>query len=635
MGVLALVVTGAIIVWSLTSLARDDAKLKSYYTARLTAEALEIGNLQLRRSEKDFLLRRDLKYVDKVHAGVTETRAMADKLLSLPELAPVSALSRQISEGMNAYAKAFESLVDTMKAAGLDEASGLQGELRNAVHAVEKVVAESGDQSLMVHMLMMRRYEKDYLLRGKPEMMSKVDAEHQAFTRRLEASPVETRGKANTQKLIDEYRTKLAALIQADQASRKALGDLSAIYSAFTPAFDKVDDFITEQTKLAEEESDATRRHTLQVASLVGGLATMLFILASFGVSRSIVVPVRAMTDVMGTLSKGDRTVDVPFTEGRDEIGEMARSVVVFKNSMAEAERLEAQARAEQERELARGRKRELLTADFDVMIRRIIAKVDGQVSQVNTTSSALRAAAEQTSSQSSAVVSAANQSSNNIQTVAAAAEELGTSTMEISRRVQDTTRITQEAVMGVRDADGTVEGLSQAALKIGEIVDLINDIASQTNLLALNATIEAARAGEAGKGFAVVASEVKHLANQTAKATSEIAEQINGIQASTQGAVAAIKTVGGAITRVDEVVASIAAAVEQQNAATQEIVRNVNEASTGNQEITHSISDVASAARNTGEMASAMLSVAKILEESGADLGRHVGVFLTSVKAA
>ncbi|BAE50382.1 methyl-accepting chemotaxis protein [Paramagnetospirillum magneticum] len=367
---------------------------------------------------------------------------------------------------------------------------------------------------------------------------------------------------------------------------------------------------------------------------VVSGAALAVGLLLALLIAGSIVTPVQAMTDTMTKLASGDKTVAIPATENKDEIGEMARAVQVFKDGLIRAEQLEAEARADQEREVARGRKRELLTADFDVMIRRVIAKVDNTVQNVHSTSTSLHAAAEQTSRQSAAVAAAAEQATANIQTVASAAEELGASTHEISRRVQDTTRITQEAVDGVQTADATVEGLSTAAQKIGEIVSLINDIAAQTNLLALNATIEAARAGEAGKGFAVVANEVKHLATQTAKATSEIAEQIGGIQNSTQSAVNAIKTVGAAIGRVDEVVSSIAAAVEEQNAATQEIVRNVQEAANGNHEVTSNISEVSSAAHMTGEMASNMFKVAEVLEESGTSLGKHVETFLASVQA-
>jgi methyl-accepting chemotaxis protein len=351
-------------------------------------------------------------------------------------------------------------------------------------------------------------------------------------------------------------------------------------------------------------------------------------------ITGSVVRPLGQMTGVMESLAADNLDVVVPSTDRTDEIGLMAKAVQHFKEQLIQGRTLEAQARADQERELARGRTRELLTADFDVMIRRVIAKVDNTVQSVHSTSTSLHSAAAQTSQQSQAVAAAAEQASANIQTVATAAEELGASTQEISRRVQDSTRITLEAVDGVRAADRTIEGLSEASGKIGEIVSLINDIASRTNLLALNATIEAARAGEAGKGFAVVAGEVKSLANQTALATAEIDKQIGGIQGTTRDAVEAIKAVGQAISQVDEVVSSIAAAVEEQNAATQEIVRNVQEAADGNQHVTQNISDVSKAATETGAMAVSMNKVADVLAEAGGSLGKHVETFLGSVKA-
>jgi methyl-accepting chemotaxis protein len=373
------------------------------------------------------------------------------------------------------------------------------------------------------------------------------------------------------------------------------------------------------------------RNFMFMVGALLAAAVAALGVLAA----RSIIKPLAAMTEVMQKLSGGDKSVEIPATANTDEIGDMARAVLVFKENMIKAEQLETEARAQLEKDMERSKKRELLTADFDTMIRRVIERVNGSVQQVHVTSDAVHAAAEQTSRQSAAVSAAAEEASSNVQTVASAAEELGASTQEISRRVQDTTRITQEAVGGINEANTTMDSLANSANKIGEIINLINDIASQTNLLALNATIEAARAGDAGKGFAVVANEVKSLANQTAKATDEISQQIAEMQNSTQSALEATKKVAAVIGQANEVVSSIASAAEEQNAATQEIARNVAQASQGTSEVTVNISGVAQASVTTGEMAGKLFSVAEELEKVAQSVSKHVETFLASVKAA
>ncbi|MTJ80630.1 MAG: HAMP domain-containing protein [Telmatospirillum sp.] len=633
-GALALAVMGGILAWALATLNETEIKTQAYEAISQSAAGLESGNLQIRRGEKDFLLRHDMSYVKHVTEAIDATRAKADALAVRPEAAPVLDQVRRISEGMLAYRQSFDTMVSNMVTAGLKEDAGLQGALRNAVHEVEAAVAEAGDRDLMIHMLMMRRHEKDYLLRAQPELLTKVEEERAAFHKRLDASDLSPKMRADMSRLIDAYASDLTNLVKADQTARKAVEDLAQVYAGYSSAFEAINQFATRETARVAEQSRSIRIRVGTIALIVGGGAIALFLVLSLFISRSIVQPVKAITDVMTALSHGQNSIHVPFTDGADEVAEMARSVLIFQQGLIRAAELEAEAKTAQERELARGRQRERLTREFDGAVQTVMRNLTGAVHDVDSTASSMRASADQTSRQSAAVAAAAEEASTNIQTVASAAEELGASTQEISRRVQDTTRITQEAVEGVHAADTTVEGLSHAAQKIGEIIGLISDIASQTNLLALNATIEAARAGDAGKGFAVVAGEVKSLATQTAKATSDIVQQIGGIQSSTQAAVDAIKSVLGAIGRVDEVVSSIAAAVEEQNTATQEIVRNIQEASDGNREVTSNIADVSAAARAGGEMADSMYQVAKGLERSGVELEREVQTFLTEVKA-
>ncbi|MFD2235747.1 methyl-accepting chemotaxis protein [Phaeospirillum tilakii] len=633
-GVIALAAMGGVLAWTLSTLAAIEAETAANRAISQGGDALEIANLTIRRGEKDFLLRRDVKYVDQVRRDIEAAQARAAALAARPEAAPIRELLDQVGTGMTQYRTAFDAMVEAQVSAGLDEKSGLQGELRKAVHAVEAVVRDAGDRDLLVHMLMMRRFEKDYLLRGYPDLQAKIEAEHQAFRARLERATLEPPARAELARLSDAYLAGVVGMIRADQAARDSVGRLAALYAGIAPAFDRIRTFTEERNRTVAAEAAAARARVVTAVVTLGLASGLGFILLAFFIIRSIVRPVQGITEVMLALAAGDKTVAVPFADGGDEIAAMARSVKVFKESMIQAERLEEEARAEQQRALARSHQRERLTADFDGMIRQVLDQLGTTVRNVHTTSTDLHQAADQTRRQSAAVATAAEEASSNIQTVASAAEELGCTTMEISRRVQDTTQLTQEVVEGMRTADHTIEGLSAAARTIGEIVTLIGDIAAQTNLLALNATIEAARAGDAGKGFAVVANEVKGLANQTGKATSEIAEQISTIQSSITDAVAAIKTVSGAIGRVDEVVGSIAAAVEQQNAATQEIVRNVSQAADGNQLVTRNITDVSASAQHTGEMATTMFEVAGDLEQAATHLGQRVEGFLGEVNA-
>jgi methyl-accepting chemotaxis protein len=288
-----------------------------------------------------------------------------------------------------------------------------------------------------------------------------------------------------------------------------------------------------------------------------------------------------------------------------------------------------------EENKAAFDRKLGTLAETFEAKIGPLVRSVTAQATSLKTTAATMSAAAEETNCQAGTVAVAAEQASVNVQTVAAAAEELHSSVSEISRQVGHSTKITGEAVAAAQRSNVTVQGLSEAAQKIGDVVKLISDIASQTNLLALNATIEAARAGEAGKGFAVVASEVKNLANQTAKATENIASQVAAMQAATIDAVQTIRGISTTITTISEIAAAIASAVEEQGAATREIARNVQEAARGTDQVSSNISGVKQAAGDTGAAAILVLTSADELGVQAETLREDVGVFLANVRAA
>jgi methyl-accepting chemotaxis protein len=374
-------------------------------------------------------------------------------------------------------------------------------------------------------------------------------------------------------------------------------------------------------------------------------LMTLLWVLLGIGIgvaatvvyftNRSIVPPILGMTSAMTRLAGGDHGVEIPAVDKKDEIGLMARAVLVFKENMIKAKELAANEAEELKARMARAKRVEALTDRFDADVSMVLKTVASASTELQTTATSMSGTAEETSRQATAVAAATEQAATNVQTVASATEELSSSVGEISRQVAQSAKIAQKAVDEATQTNATIQGLSEVADKIGDVVQLINDIASQTNLLALNATIEAARAGDAGKGFAVVASEVKSLANQTAKATEEIGAQIAAIQSSSNQAVSAIKGIGATIVEISDITTSIASAVEEQSAATQDIARNVQQAAAGTSEVSANIVGVTQAAGETGAAAQQVLSASGELSQQSETLRGQVETFLSAIKAA
>jgi methyl-accepting chemotaxis protein len=367
---------------------------------------------------------------------------------------------------------------------------------------------------------------------------------------------------------------------------------------------------------------------------------TVIGVLLSFGLSMLTVIgfitrPIAALTRVMKQLAGGASGVEVPGTARGDEIGEMSRAVLVFQESTVKAQTLEEVRRKDEAARETRRIALETLIEAFGTDVDDVVHAVAGSAGEMKATAESLSTTAEATSLQTAAVAAAADEASSNVQTVAAAAEELHVSIAEIGRQVAHSADIAGKAVGETKQTETNVAALAAAAQKIGQVVQLIQDIASQTNLLALNATIEAARAGEAGKGFAVVASEVKSLATQTAKATEEIAAQIHAIQDATGSVVTAIRGIDTTITEMSEIATAIASAIEEQGAATREIAGNVQQAAAGTNEVSSNIATVTAATSENGAAASRMLENATALSQQADALRQRVDHFVGAVRAA
>ena len=410
-------------------------------------------------------------------------------------------------------------------------------------------------------------------------------------------------------------------------------------FSQSTAAIDEVIALSTLASQEAARLAEAAQRSSLQMLVLNGFLMLFSLLLAAatlWMVISRIIRSLGQMTAAMSELAGGETSVVVPCSNRRDEMGSMARALLVFKenavrmrNMQAEREALEKATREEKVASMGR------LADAFEGAIGEIVETVSAASSQLETSAGTLTATAVRAQELTTMVAAASEEASTNVQSVASASEQMASSVNEISRQVQESSRIAGEAVEQARKTHDRVNNLSSAANRIGDVVELINTVAGQTNLLALNATIEAAWAGEAGRGFAVVASEVKALAEQTAKATEEIRKQITDIQNATRDSVSAIEEIGVTIGRISEISSTVASAVEEQGAATQEVARNVQQAAQGTQQVASNITDVQRGASETGSASSQVLTSAQSLSFESNRLKQEVGKFLDTVRAA
>jgi methyl-accepting chemotaxis protein len=397
-----------------------------------------------------------------------------------------------------------------------------------------------------------------------------------------------------------------------------------------------VDDLIASSKKVSDELTEQAD-FAIRMVWISAGFGLFLGLAVALWIGiKGLSQPIARLKSAMEALAGNNLSVDVPGTGRRDELGDMARTVEVFKKNGIEVERLKEEQQAVEKRSAQQRRAEMIKMADsFEGAVGEIIETVSSASNELEASAGTLTKTAEHAQQVTTMVAAASEEASTNVQSVASATEEMASSVNEISRQVQESARMASEAVGQARTTTERVSELSKAATRIGDVVELINTIAGQTNLLALNATIEAARAGEAGRGFAVVASEVKALAEQTAKATGEIGQQITGIQAATQDSVNAIKEISGTIERLSEISSTIAAAVEEQGAATQEISRNVQQAAQGTQQVSSNITDVQRGAGETGSASSQVLSAAQSLSRDSSRLKLEVGKFLNTVRVA
>ncbi|MBX2829800.1 MAG: HAMP domain-containing protein [Rhodospirillales bacterium] len=629
----------------------DEQRQSAQLTAKAAqADQLTVGEisrefLNARRREKDFILRRSEDYVTAHGQSAVAVRAGLDNLAGREELGALLANVEEARTAFESYVSEFAAVVELQRKVGLDQNTGLLGEMRNAASEVEKALGEvakfeamlglSDTKDLSIAVLKMRRDEKDFLARLDPIYIQNVEATSKEFAAALKkAGSIQDDKKAQLGKLMDSYVSDFKALAEATLAREESLKRLSVYYSAVEPILDALSSEIGKVAESMQLRADDIAHTGVQITFGIFVAGAVILILLSIILARAIVSAITGLTTKMARLAKNDFDVNLDEADRKDEIGEMGRSVVVFRENGLERQKLEEQQRDLDEKQRQRIEVQEQHIREFDNDVVAMMSEVGTAVQQLHSVSDVLRRSASTANEQSVTVSAGTEEASSNVQLVATAATELSASIHEIAGQVSDTSQMAISASERAQTTNDDIQGLNAAAVRIGEVIGLINDIAGQTNLLALNATIEAARAGEAGKGFAVVASEVKNLANQTAKATEDITVQINGIQQATQSAVGAIDEIVRMISDISERASSVAAAVEQQTVATSEISQNVEQAASATSEISAAMQGVSAAVEDTTNAASEVRGSADNLGTQSDSLSARIDHFLERMRA-
>jgi methyl-accepting chemotaxis protein len=655
-GFAALVVVGLVMavvaIWNLQTV--QDQVARQSALSDSTARVLEIS------THLQAIQRANLRYIydasEPALREATERETAATELLQVGAKGTLSEERRKLYDGLVIDIAKMRSLRDnlgdavnearTAKASllpGGDDLTAKTARLVEAARASEAAEVIAAVTDLESKILLVRIANWRFLAlrdaKGPTTFRTSIDRAQQRLAAiERGAPPAEVRAAIAPVKTAlgvynSAFETTSAAMLQADEIYHNNLAPLIV---------DSIGKLKVAETALKKDYRDsrataeAAVARTTSIQEIAGGLATLFGCIVAFLIARSIVGPLTSMTRAMGALAGGHLEVEVPGRGNRDEIGDMAKAIQVFKESMVETERLRTE-REQTEAQQAEQRKADMvkLADQFEQAVGEIVDTVSLASSELEASAGTLTATATRAQDRSTEVASASQEASANVQAVASATEELSSSVGEIARQVQEAARIANEAVAQASRTNERVSELSKAAARIGDVVELISTIAAQTNLLALNATIEAARAGDAGRGFAVVASEVKALAEQTAKATGEIAQQVSGIQAATDESVGSIREISGTIARLSEISSTVAAAVEEQGAATQEISRNVQQAAHGTQRVSTNIADVQRGASETGSASSQVLSAARSLSADSGRLKQEVSRFLGSVHAA
>jgi methyl-accepting chemotaxis protein len=536
----------------------------------------------------------------------------------------------------------FTELTQEQDVLGFTDGSGMRASLGEAASRVEASIA--GDLSwlpsidryrLQLMLVSMRRYEAEYRSNRLKATWELFYGELRNFKDTIEGTRAPPDEKAELAKRVETYSTALAQWNRRSENSQMLLTGIG-IYGHWL--LSQANEIIAVAEQHANRSSAAlsgSLRQTKRIIVWVGFSAVLFGLGVCWWIGRSITRPLNGLADAMKRLAAGDTEAEIPAVQGKDELGQMARTVIVFRNTMLERERLSlGEARTNRDRE-RRGEVIATTITRFEMSIDKALAKLREASQRLEITSTQLNGAADQVSAEARTAEERVGVAAGNVTTAAGSVEELAASIGEIAEQAHRSTDVASRAVQEAQRTVRTMSELGDAATRIGEVVGLIQAIAGQTNLLALNATIEAARAGAAGRGFAVVASEVKSLAGQTASATEEIAGQVGAIQSAVADAAQAIEQVHEIINEISMISSTVAATVEEQNRAVASIAEDVNRASSEARNGSEAMSRVAGASSDARATAADVKSLADTLASEAENLDSEVRRFLADVQAA